>query len=188
MTRTTRDRYLGAVALPFDDKTRVVPYDEYVRFILPTLDLNATVREWQAGTAAHVTPGGAVVSIDLPPVPPGFQDTYTDLTLQCTAAATWFIFREIPRIPGGFEQMISRVTLLAAAVRNLIRSSFTGDAAAASYAGDRPLVLGPGQQISMRSQAVIAVGATVTVTFCRYREVGPVIRDTENAAADIVFS
>lgn len=192
MTRSDRNTFLSQVSLPFNDKDRVVPYDDYLRVLVPTLEQSPTVREWQMGFN-RFTGAGAAMQFSIEPVPVGFVDTYTQIVFRnlgpggAVIIPTMIIIHDGDTLdvitqPSKWSVGIGEEIDLLAGVSN---ASLTDDL----YLYGRNLVVEPGAEVRINSGGVaVAVAQIITLTFVRYREPGPVIRQTESVDAEIVTS
>ncbi len=183
MTRDLEQTYLARVKLPFDRRTNEIPYDEYLRAMLPTIDNSPTVREWMAGGLVRI--GDATnYLVTIAPVPDGFQDTYVQLTGRITSGSVLLDCRiTIPGQAIATDISFARLSVAANTQFSLLSNLQSGDVGRYSVARD--LVLASGQGIELHTLAAPAVGEDVTFRFLRYREPGPVVNQTEDRGIDI---
>jgi len=183
MTRDLEQTYLAAVKLPFDRRTNVTPYAEYLNVMVPVLDNSPTVREWQAGGVVRIGDGTNYV-VTVAGVPAGFQDTYVQLTGRITSGSVLLDCRiAMPGQAIATDISFARLSVAANTQFNLLSNLQSGDVGRYSVA--RNLVLGPGMRLELHTLAAPAVAEDATFRFLRYREPGPVINQTEPRDLDI---
>ena len=174
MTKRAEQGVLSQLALPFIDKARIVAYVDYSREIQPIFDLTKQLVEPFA-SAAILTGDGGLGTIESDDVPVGTIELYNYITLSgviAGAAEDFFLTIHTRNIEAGTAFMnICRVTINNGNHNTMISNTSGSTGARAMMAG--PIILYPGQFLSINSVTALVLADVFAARFSGVRMVGP---------------
>jgi len=172
VTKLNENPYLGSLELPFFEQSRVSPYVDYLRTILAVNDISSQFDEQQSGSIT-VVGAGQQVELVTDDVPPGFTDTYVNLT--------WFLSTtQITAVFGREHGNIATPTLMGLALWPLtdgFRSNILGSLpwlAQPFFNTPGPLTIYSGERLRMELNGALLAGNDLTIDFMRFRRPGSV--------------